>query len=288
MEQKMLFDRNASGNDPAYTALRDREDLKPYRDEVELLWTKFEPYSDRQFQREIRDNFVSRYWEMYLGCSLLDQGKKLKKKPAKGPDLAVDMEDGRTCWLEAVAPEVGSGIDAVPDIGDGGWAPKDKILLRIRSAIYDKYKIYRQWIKDRVVEKNDPFLIGVNLNKIQFSIPDDDPPYIIQAVFPIGGLTAEVDTKTLEVVSQEYSHKPSVSKVSGEQISTNIFSSREYEGMSAVLYSTVNGCKYSGQQKHNFKVVLNPMALNRLSNKWLTCSTVYWVKNKQLCWRHGT
>lgn len=278
----MLFDRNASGNDPAYTALRDREDLKPYRDEVELLWTKFEPYSDRQFHREIRDNFVSRYWEMYLGCSLLEQGKKLKKKPAKGPDLAVDMEDGRTCWIEAVAPEVGSGNDAVPEIGKGGWAPKDRILLRIRSAIYDKYKIYRQWIKDRVVGKNDPFLIGVNLNKIQFAMGDDEPPYIIQAVFPIGGLASVVDTKTLEVVSQEYSHKPSVCKVSGERISTNIFLDRRYEGISAVLYSTVDDYRYPRQQKHDFKVVYNPLALNSLSNKWLTCSSVYWVENNKL------
>lgn len=284
----MLFERNASGNDPAYTALRDREDLKPYRDEVELLWTKFEPYSDRQFQREIRDNFVSRYWEMYLGCSLLDQGKKLKKKPAKGPDLAVDMEDGRTCWLEAVAPEEGAGIDAVPDMGNGGWVPKDRILLRIRSAISDKYQKYREYIKDRVVGKNDPFLIGVNLNKIQFAMGDDDPPFIIQAVFPIGGLAAVVDTKTLDVVSQEYSHKPSVSKDSGVQIPTNIFLDHGYEGISAVLYSTVNGCRYSGQQKHDFKVVFNPMALNPLSNKWLTCSSVYWVENNKIKSRYGT
>jgi len=284
----MLFDRNVSGNDPAYTVLRDREDLKPYRDAVELLWTKFEPYSDRQFQREIRDNFVSRYWEMYLGCSLLDQGKKLKKKPAKGPDLAADMEDGRTCWLEAVAPEEGSGIDAVPDMGNGGWLPTDRILLRIRSAISDKYQKYREYISDRIIGENDPFLIGVNLNKIQFAIGDVDPPFIIQAVFPIGGLAVVVDTQTLDVVSQEYSRKPSVSKVSGVQIPTNIFLDPEYSGISAVLYSTASVGRYSGQQKHDYKVVYNPMARNPLSNKWLTSSSVYWVENNKIKSRLGT
>ena len=288
MEQKMLFDRKAGGNDPAYTALRDREDLKPNRDAVELLWKKFEPYSDKHFKREFRDKFASRYWEMYLGCSLLDQGKKLKKKPAKGPDFAVAMEDGRTCWLEAVAPEEGSTIDAVPEMGNGGWQPIDKILLRIRSAISVKYQMYREYITDRVVGENDPFLIGVNLNKVEFAIGDVDPPFIIQAVFPIGGLAVEFDTKTLGVVGQEYSHKPSVTKVSGVQIPTNIFLDPEYEGISAVLYSTVNAGRYSGQQEHDYKVVYNPMARNPLSSKWLTCSSIYWVENNRIKSRLGT
>ena len=80
---------------------------------------------------------------MYLGCALLDLGFELVphgRRPAAGPDLCICSED-RRIWIEAIAPQPGTGPDAVPASGEaGGWVPEARIVLRYRAAVEEKWR----------------------------------------------------------------------------------------------------------------------------------------------------
>src|SRR5690606_24157453 len=94
--------------------------------QMRAMWERFHPYSDgdfvekvRQIVLELHDHpkpsevwskayypFHSCYWEMYVGCALLEQGIKLvprarwdKKWGKAGPDLMAEVE-GRRVWVE--------------------------------------------------------------------------------------------------------------------------------------------------------------------------------------------
>ena len=57
-------------------------------DYIERLWSQFRQYADRQFEVEFIADLQGRFWEMYLGCALLDAGHALvpaDDRPAEGP-----------------------------------------------------------------------------------------------------------------------------------------------------------------------------------------------------------
>ncbi|MEK7101067.1 MAG: hypothetical protein AAB921_03130, partial [Patescibacteria group bacterium] len=54
-----------------YIAARDNPRAKLYRDYAEDLWRDFRPYADTLFRDNARHHFHQRFWEMYLGATLL-------------------------------------------------------------------------------------------------------------------------------------------------------------------------------------------------------------------------
>ena len=63
--------------DPLYIRLRDGQgNYSAYRDFAEGLWRQFYPYADSTLLGEIAKTFQQRFWEMYLGCSLLNAGRR--------------------------------------------------------------------------------------------------------------------------------------------------------------------------------------------------------------------
>jgi hypothetical protein len=67
----LITDDEAS--DRAYRNIRaaDNEYTRRARENCEELWELYEPHADEEFEREIRDNFDARYWEMYLTVALI-------------------------------------------------------------------------------------------------------------------------------------------------------------------------------------------------------------------------
>jgi len=62
--------------DPSYINIRDAGNAhtQQARKNCEGLWEMFEPYADKEFPTEIRNNFDARYWEMYLATYLMREG----------------------------------------------------------------------------------------------------------------------------------------------------------------------------------------------------------------------
>jgi hypothetical protein len=198
-----------NATDKTSISLRDIEKNKTFRRFVESLWERFHPLADTGYVNLIATDFQSRFWEMYLGCTLLDAGLSLDSKDF-GPDIRIDTKDV-PIWVEAISPNAGSGADAVPPQiadGRGGQVPEDQIVLRIRSAIEAKYQVYQNYLSGGIVSPKDPYIIAINGYQIPYSILDDQPSYVVKAVYPFGMHTITLKAKTGEIVGQGFQHRP--------------------------------------------------------------------------------
>jgi len=68
-----------SGNDcdPGYMNVRDLAHHSEDRVFVESLWQMYRPYADTNFRSDARHHFNEQFWEMYLGCTLLEHGFRI-------------------------------------------------------------------------------------------------------------------------------------------------------------------------------------------------------------------
>lgn len=147
------FFESGPASDPSYVAVRDAPHLSEHKEFIEQLWADYWPPSDAHFLRESTIQFHQRTWELYLWHVLKMYGHDPRKSGPKGPDMWFQV-DGRKVWVEAIAPQRGTGPDAVPAIrtinemiaaGEEPIAqpvPEEKILLRLTQALDDKRKKY--------------------------------------------------------------------------------------------------------------------------------------------------
>jgi hypothetical protein len=79
----LLFDNDdpdASQGFKNLKAAADDSTGRKIRLALEELWSRFEPYADKQFIKEFGRHVEERFWEMYLGVRLLEGRKALRKK----------------------------------------------------------------------------------------------------------------------------------------------------------------------------------------------------------------
>jgi hypothetical protein len=136
---------------------------------LEKLWSRFEPYADKQFIKEFGRHVEERFWEMYLGVRLLKGRKALRKKDKlpnekrdEGPDFCI-QKGRRRIWVEVIAPSPGdeSNLDKVPDLftSGAGSDSRRKIELRIASALKaktDKFARYRHRLIAAISIQREP------------------------------------------------------------------------------------------------------------------------------------
>ncbi|SRR6266511_2822640 len=251
---------------------------------VENLWTRYMEHADKDFAKKIAARFHDHFWEMYLACTLKDDGKYLLPKTKwKGPDIEIKSADFSRIWVEAVAASPGTGEDRIPlpKLDDKMWfrVPEDRIVLRYTTAIdakYQKYMHYTDSEKGNVIEKSEPYVIAVNGSKVPYAWDwDDEIPYIVQAVLPFGSPTVEINWDTPEKTTSGYEDRPEIKNVKGEGIPTNIFLRKEYEGISGVIFSRVGIHQFRNKMGKDFIFVHNPLALNRLPEGWLRMGREY-------------
>ncbi len=272
--------------DPFYNRVRDNPDRKDAHDFVEGLWQKYETYAEPDFLDDARKDFHAKTWEMYLGCLFLDSGFNLQKKTKKeGPDLHL-LWNNRSIWVEATAPESGTGDNAVPEYryNEVSEQPSDQIILRFASAIQEKFKKYKSYrSNDKAIIKPDDFyIIAINSGRIRYSLGAPTLPYIVLSVLPFGDLVFTLDNKSGKVVDSSYGYRDAITTTKSSPVTTDIFVNKDYAGISAVLCSwmnIVNRPKRMGVEVH---VVHNPLADNKLPSGIFPFGTEWRVENDTL------
>ena len=282
-----LFSTNIPVRDSKYLEVRDNSEFRNEKDYLEHLWITYESYADPDFKVRLAQEFHPRFWEMYLGCTLLHWGLALcPKTNSKGPDIQVKAADGSTTWLEAVAPGPGEGPDAVPDHhppGERPRVPEEKILLRFTNAILSKKDRYANYIQEGIVASTDSCVIAINGGQIPFAIFDGWPhPFILNPLLAIGKPFITVDTDQNKIIDQGFHSRLEISKESGASVSTSIFLDDEYVNISAVIYSRVHWRNHPENPGGDFIFVHNPKALSPMTNGWPQRGKEYWVEGPNL------
>lgn len=289
MQAPKTFFQSDGNCEPDYEAVRDLDRNLDARNFVESLWLKYYPYADSHFLSDARQHFQQRFWEMYLGGTLLERGFTLDVGGKKGPEFSTDIS-GHKCWFEAIAPNPGSGPDAVParilDPSVVSSVPEDKIILRLRHAIREKDRKYRKYCNEDVVASDEAYVIAINSKLIrEHGFPDscDGIPFIVKAVLPFGNLAIEIDEQG-QFGDSFYTYRDSITKQNEAKVSTNIFFDEDetYSGISAVLYSNASPISHPALCGDDFKLVHNPLATNPIPHGSLQLGCEYWVQNGEL------
>jgi type I restriction enzyme S subunit len=271
----MLFDKKFEGNDPIYQKACDSSYPDKEMQKLEDLWVQFKPYADKGFEQLFRDDLVSRFWEMYLGVMLLQEKKVLEKESDDGPDICVLENKKKRIWIEATAPNKGKGKDKLEEMEKTFWIPEEKILLRIRSAIEDKYRKYCDYLEKGRINKSDTYIIAINASKLGFPDVYKYPPYIIKSVFPIGPPFARISLNSGNIVGMGHHHREYIKKESGSQVETKIFFNEKYSVISAIIYSEVKPFYYDSNLGSQIEIVHNPNATNPIKKGWLKTGIEY-------------
>ena len=126
--------------------------LPRIENDIENLWSKYEKYAPKKFKEKAlksKETFYQRWWEMYLGCKMLDFGYDILNynKRDKGPDLKI-IVGNETYWIENVAPEMGKNSNRLPKMEFGvNRLPREEFLLRLNNSIENKIKKYNDYRK---------------------------------------------------------------------------------------------------------------------------------------------
>ncbi len=224
---------------------------------------------------------------MYLGCALLDSQFPLvprKERPEAGPDLCIRSEV-RRIWIEAIAPQQGTGPDRVPAVGEAdGWVPESRIVLRYCAAVKEKSCKREGYIEKNLTATTEPFVVAINGFQIRplLNASADEVPYAVQSVLPLGVPTATVDVQSGGIVGEGFETRWNISKRSGTQIGTGTFLDQTYSTVSGILFSDVHPLYVRDIRRESLAFLHNPNAGAPMQRGWLRTGTEYWVEGNAL------
>ena len=216
---------------------------------------------------------------------ILDYGFNFHKKTQKkGPDLHL-LWNNSSIWIEATAPESGTGDNAVPEYkyNEVSEQPSEQIILRFASAIQEKFEKYKSYRSNAIINTDDFYIIAINGGRIRYSSGAPTLPYIVLSVLPLGDLAFAFDKESGKLVNSFHQYRDAVTTAKGSPVPTDIFMNKDYAGISAVLYSYMNVVNRPNKMGVEIHFVHNrSLANNKLPLGIFPFGTEWWVENDEL------
>lgn len=237
---KSLFSIYSPDDDKDFLEISNNPNYKPVLPIIDEYINRYLPFADKNFISQIRKDFKSRMWELWIGNILLYQDYLLEIRNATvWPDF-IAIKGGKKYFIEAICPSNASeeSGNQVPDLNPFVFQElkSDRYEMRIQNAILEKYQ--KKYIEEIKMVKN-PYIIAVNVCKLPFStFSFGDIPWIIKSLYPIGPEKVLIDhTNNSFTVYRE--KKISNKKNSGYVMDKCLFTTSKYEFLSAIIYSDI-------------------------------------------------
>jgi type I restriction enzyme S subunit len=163
-----------------------------------------------------------------------------------------------------------------------GQVPEERVKLRLRNAIEAKAIQLKKHLDCGYIRAGQPAVIAVSGAMLPYCFCGYPVPFIVGAVFAIGHQVLHFDRVTLSPVGQSVEHCDEVGKVNQVSIKTDIFLTKEYAHVSAVLYTNTHWVRPAETPGADFIVVHNPCATNPLPRGWLQLGDEYWSDGSRL------
>jgi type I restriction enzyme S subunit len=261
MNQRSAFFLSGEATDPGYLHVRDGKQWAEAKTFTEYLWTTYRPFADPNFLSDARNHFLQRFWEMYLACALIHRGFEVKRVGHEGPEFYFLCE-GRRIWVEAIAPDPGTGADRVPEsqCGQRYTVPADKILLRYTNALNVKHRRYEAALAKGIIQPGEQIVLAINSRGIPHAPYGAEMPYVVKAFLPFGALTYVVDAKTKKLTDSFHQHRSQLLKANTAPVATTSFLNPRFAHFAAVIHSSVDCANHPHILGEEFLVLHNPMA----------------------------
>jgi hypothetical protein len=238
------------------------------RHNCDELWRDFEPYASSHFLDEFPYRFHQRWFEMYLTVALLRAGLKLECPAGAAPDVRIRYPDGRVLWLEAIAPTGGdeSNPDRVehfrPAPGEkfaAGYVPRDRVTMRVSSALHTKADKLRTYRDRAIIGPNDQAVIAINVRDIPHGVFDAET-YGLGATYGVGSQYIVIDRGTGEPVDSGYQHRPQLLRTKGASVDVAPFLHEGLAHVAGALISSADAANCPAPLGLDFMLLPNPYA----------------------------
>ncbi len=274
-----LFDVDGANLDLGFENLKAAESPieQQLRAMLQEMWSRYEPYADSDFRHGFARDVDGRFWEMYLGCTLLEAGRILlpvaeRQRDGGQPDLCV-LEDGRRIWIEAITPDEGApGPDQIlrpVPINEGGGlvaAPIRQAQLRTSSAFWTKAQKIGRYIEQGVIAPDDPRIIAISASRFGIYVAEQPLPLIMTTLFPIGDAYVTIDRETGDVLEEGLHAAPLIQR-ERNPIPRTAFLDPRFAHISGVIWSRI-GIGNLARQVRPITYVHNPLAETPLPPNW--------------------
>jgi hypothetical protein len=274
-----LFDVDGTNLDLGFENLKAAE--LPIEQQLHTLlqemWARYEPYADPDFRQGFARDVDGRFWEMYLGCTLLEAGRSLlpaveRQREGGQPDLCV-VKDGRRIWIEAITPDAGApGPDQIVrpvPINEGGGlvaAPIRQAQLRTSGAFWTKAQKIRRYIEQGVIAPADTRIIAISASRFGVYVAEWPLPLIMTTLFPIGDAYITIDRETGDLLEEGFHAAPLIHRERNPIPRTALLDER-FADISGVIWSRVALGNLS-RQVRPITYVHNPLAHIQLPTNW--------------------
>lgn len=274
-----LFDVDGTNLDLGFENLKAAE--LPIEQQLHTLlqemWARYEPYADPDFRQGFARDVDGRFWEMYLGCTLLEAGRSLlpaveRQREGGQPDLCV-VKDGRRIWIEAITPDAGApGPDQIVrpvPINEGGGlvaAPIRQAQLRTSGAFWTKAQKIRRYIEQGVIAPDDTRIIAISASRFGVYVSEWPLPLIMTTLFPIGDAYITIDRETGDLLEEGFHAAPLIHRERNPIPRTALLDKR-FADISGVIWSRVALGNLS-RQVRPITYVHNPLAHIQLPTNW--------------------
>ena len=244
---------------------------------LQEMWERYEPYADQDFRHGFARDVDGRFWEMYLGCTLLEAGRALlpvaeRRHEGGQPDLCV-LDDGRRIWIEAITPGEGEPgpdqiVRPVPIIEGGGLvaAPIRQAQLRTSGAFWTKAQKIARYIEQGVIASEDIRIIAISAGRFGVYVSEQPLPLIMTTLFPIGDAYVTIDRETGAVLSEGFRAAPFIHR-DRQPIPRTAFLDERFADISGVIWSRISIGNLS-RQVRPISYVHNPLAQTPLPTNW--------------------
>lgn len=274
-----LFDVDGANLDRGFENLKAAEHPveQQLRALMQEMWQRYEPYADPDFRHGFARDVDGRFWEMYLGCTLLDAGRTLlpvveRQREGGQPDLCV-LEDGRRIWIEAITPDEGApGPDQIVrpvPINEGGGlvaAPIRQAQLRTSGAFWTKAQKIGRYIEQGVIAPEDTRIIAISASRFGVYVAEQPLPLIMTTLFPIGDAFITIDRATGDVLEEGFHPAPLIQR-EHNPIPRTAFLDERFADISGVIWSRI-GLGNLSRQIRPITYVHNPLAQVPLPTNW--------------------
>ena len=244
---------------------------------LQEMWERYEPYADPDFRQGFARDVDGRFWEMYLGCTLLEVGRTLlpvveRQREGGQPDLCI-LEDGRRIWIEAITPDEGAqGPDQIVQpipINEGGGltaAPVRQAQLRTSGAFWTKAQKIGRYIEQGVIAQEDTRIIAISASRFGVYVAEQPLPLIITTLFPIGDAYFTIDRGTGDILAEGFHAAPFIYR-DRNPIPRTAFLDERFADISGVIWSRISIGNLS-RQVRPITYVHNPFAQTPLPTNW--------------------
>lgn len=241
---------------------------------IEELWQRFRRYADKDLKHNMlldKQCFLERFWEMYCGIGLLNNGLEIDTLNNHGPDFYVGEWWNKKYYIECNAPGLGDEkkADTLSKLKFGVFSlPSNQFQLRLTFGLKEKLEKYRKYIQEGVVNDSDCLIIAIsNIKLSQYgSLMDYPVPVIDKVLFGIHDPVINLETGNMHL-----SKRCSISKSNNSKVPVSLFSDEKYRIISGVIYSNIDilNLSYPENPEKTFIFRENPNANNKLSGEFL-------------------